>query len=137
MAYKVEFEAETVRFKVLFTTPGDIDKVKLNIKNSMVLKEDLINGLNFLKHMGIDINRNHKDRLTYEELINYQGTVGEIEPVKGVNLVLVDDAHREWISVSHAGIYDDEAIKRNTVNLMVDLVVALYGLYNNAENGIQ
>lgn len=135
MAYKVEFEAETVRFKVLCSNEGNIEKIKLNIKSSGVLPLDLTNGLNFLKQMRLNINKRHEGRLTLDELLEYRGHVGEIELVPDVHLVVVDDSNQEWLSVNHLGVYGPKLKELNVANYMVDLIVALYGYYNEDVRG--
>lgn len=126
MAYKVGYDSETVRVKVLYSNKHTIDKVKIRMNSGYATREDVIGALKFLEKQGFKLNKRHKGRLTLEKLEHYRGHVGDVILPNGASFIFVDSHSANELSIDNIGIVDEAFYTNETINYMVDFLVAFH-----------
>lgn len=133
MAYKNSYESETIRIKLLYNDKHHVDKVKIRMNSGYSTRSDLLAGLKFLEKNGFVLNKRHEGQLTLEDIERYRGVVGTISVTPEVKFTLVDDPSVAEISIDSYGIVDANFYLHDTINFMVDFLVAFHYFYNPQE----
>lgn len=132
MAYKVSYDSETVRVKVLYNGKHEVDKVKIRMNNGYATKEDVVGGLKFLEKQGFKLNKRHEGRPTLAQLEEYRGYVGRVTLEDGVTFTFVDAHNAPELTIDNIGMVDADFYRNETINYMVDFLVAFH-YFNNPQ----
>lgn len=130
MAFKVSYDSETVRIKLLYNEQYGLEKVKFRLNSGMAFKSDVLKGLEFLRLQGFILDKRHQGRLTLEEIAEFKGKTGIVQVTDKVELLLHDKPSTKEISIDSVGIVDKDFYLNNEINYMVDFLVAFQHFYN-------
>lgn len=130
MAFKVSYDSETLRIKLLYNEQYGLEKVKIRLNSGMAFKSDVVKGLEFLRLQGFVLDKRHQGRLTLEEISAFKGKTGIVQVTDKVKLLLHDKPSSKEISIDSVGIVDKDFYLNNEINYMVDFLVAFQHFYN-------